>query len=54
MAVASNNVVPVEQNMAMAQNAVPMAAPPSSVANVISSQVSQAPRTIRRRPEMGL
>jgi len=54
MAAASNDVVPVEQNMAMAQNAVPMAAPPSSVANVISSQVSQAPRTIRRRPEMGL
>ena len=46
MAAASNN--------ASAAAAVPMAAPPSSVANLISSQVSQAPRTIRRRPEVGV
>jgi ribA/ribD-fused uncharacterized protein len=47
--------IPVEQNMVLAQNAVPMAAPPSSVANLISSQaaVQSAPRTIRRRPQMG-
>jgi hypothetical protein len=53
---------PMEQQMAAASNnasvaAVPMAAPPSSVANLISSQASQASqaqRTIRRRPEVGL
>jgi hypothetical protein len=41
--------------MVLAQNAVPMAAPPSSVANLISSQaaVQSAPRTIRRKPQMG-
>jgi hypothetical protein len=42
----------------MAQNAVPMAAPPSSVANLISSQASQAvpavPKPARRRPEVGV
>ena len=56
---------PLAPPMAAASNAapvavaVPMAAPPSSVANLISSpaapvaQASQAPRTIRRRPEVG-
>jgi len=45
-------VAPVEQS-------VPMAAPPSSVANLISSQASQAsqasvPKPARRRPEVGV
>jgi len=50
--IASKNTVPVEQNAATA----PLAVPPSSVANMISSQASQAPqatRTIRRRPQIG-
>ena len=53
--------VPAAQPMAASNNAsvaaaVPMAAPPFSSSNLISSQVSQvsqAPRTIRRRPEVG-
>ena len=50
-------LAPAAQPMAAASNnasvaaAVPMAAPPSSAANLISSQ---APRTIRRRPEVGI
>lgn len=49
MAVASNDVVPVEV-------AAPMAAPPSSVSNLISSQAADqpAPQSARRRPEVGL
>jgi hypothetical protein len=46
MAVASNDAVPVAV-------AVPMAAPPSSDSNLISSQ-SAVPKPARRRPEVGL
>lgn len=54
---------PLAQQIAAASHnapvavAVPMAAPPSSVSNLISSQASQAsqaPRTIRRRPQVGI